>query len=392
MRSLPKTVALAATLLAGMAPPAAAEPAKSIRIGLVTTLTGPPAVLGQHTRDGFQFAVKQLGGKIGGIPAEVLVVDDELKPEVGIQRVQNLIERDKVDTIVGIIFSNMLMATARHMVNGKTVFIGTNAGPSPLAGKNCSPYLFSAAYQNDQNAEAMGRHATAKGYRKIIIVAPSYQAGGDVAAGFKREYKGAIVDEIYVPLTQPDFSSDLAKVATSGADAAFVFMPGGLGVTFVKQWRQAGITLPMLSAHTIDETNLPALQDAALGLGSVTNWSPGLDNPASRRFVEAFEAEYKYTPANYAAHAYDAAIWLDAAVASLKGEIADRTALIRALRSVKFDSLRGRFEVGTNQFPIQDYYLASAEKRADGRYVTRVDSKIVEGLPDAYGRDCKMEF
>lgn len=378
-----KTMRIASTtlaLFAALSAPAAAEPAKSVRIGLVSTLTGPPAVLGQHTRDGFLLAIKQLGGKIGGIPAEVLVVDDELKPEIGIQRVETLIEREKVDAIVGIVFSNILMATARRMVDGKTVFIGTNAGPSPLAGRNCNPYLFSAAYQNDQNAEAMGRHATRKGYRKIVVVAPNYQAGKDVVAGFKREYKGEIVDELFVPLTQPDFSSDLAKVVSAGADAAFVFMPGGLGVTFVKQWRQAGITLPMLSAHTIDETNLPALQEAAVGASAVTNWSPSLDVPASRNFVEAFRAEYKYTPANYAAHAYDAAMWLNAAITAAKGEIVDRTKLIDALRKTKFVSVRGRFEIGTNQFPIQDYYLVSVKKRDDGSFATEIEDKIVEGV------------
>ncbi|MGO4407972.1 ABC transporter substrate-binding protein [Bosea sp. RAF48] len=382
----------ALALLAALSAPASAEPVKSVKIGLVSTLTGPPAVLGQHTRDGFQLAIKQLGGKIGGIPAEVVVVDDELKPEIGIQRVEYLIEREKVDAIVGIVFSNILMATARRMVDSKTVFIGTNAGPSPLAGRNCSPYLFSAAYQNDQNAEAMGRHATSRGYRKIVVVAPNYQAGKDVVAGFKREYKGEIVDEIFVPLAQPDFSSDLAKVVSSGADAAFVFMPGGLGVTFVKQWRQAGVALPMLSAHTIDETNLPALQEAAVGTSGVTNWSPALDVPASRAFVEAFRAEYKYTPANYAAHAYDAAMWLNAAVTASRGEIADRAKLIDALRKTKFESVRGRFEIGTNQFPIQDYYLVAVTKRDDGSYATEIDRKIVEGLPDAYGKDCKMPF
>lgn len=387
-----KIAVSALALLTALSTAASAEPAKSIRIGLVTTLTGPPAVLGQHTRDGFQLAIKQLGGKIAGIPAEVLVVDDELKPEVGIQRVQQLIERDKVDAIVGIVFSNILMATARRMVDGQTVFIGTNAGPSPIAGARCSPYLFSAAYQNDQNAEAMGRHAAQKGYRKIVVVAPNYQAGKDVVAGFKREYKGEIVDEIFVPLTQPDFSGDLAKIVAAKADAAFVFMPGGLGVTFVKQWRQAGVTLPMLSAHTIDETNLPALQDAAVGTSGVTNWSPALDVPASRAFVEAFKAEYKYTPANYAAHAYDAAIWLNAAATSLKGDIADRTKLIEALRKTRFDSVRGRFAIGPNQFPIQDYYLVAVKKGADGSYATQIESKIAEGLPDAYGKECKMPF
>lgn len=392
MHKTTRTTATALALLAAPSAPAMAEPAKSVKIGLVSTLTGPPAVLGQHTRDGFQLAIKQLGGKIGGIPAEVVVVDDELKPEIGIQRVEYLIEREKVDAIVGIVFSNILMATARRMVDGKTVFIGTNAGPSPLAGRNCSPYLFSAAYQNDQNAEAMGRHATSKGFRKIVVVAPNYQAGKDVVAGFKREYKGEIVDEIFVPLTQPDFSSDLAKVVSSRADAAFVFMPGGLGVTFVKQWRQAGITLPMLSAHTIDETNLPALQDAAAGTSAVTNWSPALDVPASRKFVEAFKAEYNYTPANYAAHAYDAAMWLNAAVTVSKGEIADRTRLIEALRKARFESVRGRFEIGTNQFPIQDYYLVSVNKRGDGSFATKIESKIAEGLPDAYGKECKMPF
>src|SRR3989304_3879719 len=268
--------------------------AQSVKVGVMLTLSGPAAVLGQHARDGFQLGIKHLGGKLGGLNADVIVVDDELKPDVGVQKVQALLERDKVDIVVGVIFSNVMMAIAKPVFDANTILVSPNAGPSPLAGKGCSPWFFSAAWQNDQNHEAMGKYAQDAGYKKVVLIAPNYQAGKDSMAGFKRHFKGEVVEEIFNQVNQLDFAAEIAKIAALKPDAVFAFEPGGMGVNFVKQYAQAGLAgkIPFLSAFTVDETTLPATQNAALGLLGGSQWAPNLDNPVNKRVVADYEKDY----------------------------------------------------------------------------------------------------
>jgi branched-chain amino acid transport system substrate-binding protein len=380
----------AAALAAGMAlvaAPAAAE----VKVGMMLTLSGPPAVLGQHARDGFQLAVKELGGKLGGEDAEVIVVDDELKPDVAVDRVKALIERDDIDVFVGVIFSNVMMAVYKPLIEAEVVTISPNAGPSPIAGAQCSPYFFSTSWQNDQNHEVMGQYAQDQGYERVIVMAPNYQAGKDSVAGFKRYFKGEIADEIYTQLGQLDFSAELARIAAAQPDAIFTFMPGGMGVNLVKQYRQAGLadTIPFLSAFTVDETTLPATQDDAVGLLAGANWAPDLDAPGNAAFVSAFEAEYGYVPALYAAQGYDAAKLLDAAIKEAGG-VGDNAALIDALAKADFQSVRGDFSFNTNHMPIENFYLVEAVKRDDGSYATSVKETVFENHGDAYADQCSM--
>lgn len=365
--------------------------ADGLKIGFLATLSGPPAVLGQHMRDGFLLGVKQAGGKLGGIDAEVIVVDDELKPDAALTKVQGLLERDKVDMMAGVVFSNVLMAVYKPVIQSETIFISANAGPSPIAGKGCSKYFFSTSYQNDQNHEVMGRHASQKGYGKMVVMAPNYQAGKDAIAGFKRHYNGEIVAEIYTKLGQLDFSAELARIADLQPDAIFTFMPGGMGVNLVKQYAQAGLkdAIPFLSTFTIDETTLPATKDLALGMFSGAEWAPNLDNPANARFVREFQAEYGYAPSLYAAQGYDAARLIDAAV-GMAGGIKDKAALLSALNAAPFESVRGDFRFNSNQFPIQDFYLVKAVKEGD-HYVTEAVEKVFDDFGDAYAGSCRMK-
>ncbi len=385
-----KTMLLAASALAlAAAAPLPALAQAKVKVGVVTTLSGPSAALGQHLRDGFALGVKSLGGKLGGLDAEVIVVDDELKPDAAVTKVRGLLDRDQVDVVVGVIFSNVLMAVHKPVVDSGTPFIGTNAGPSPAAGRACSPWFFSTAYQNDQNHEVLGKHAQDTGYKKVVLIAPNYQAGKDALAGFKRHYQGEVADEIYTPLGQLDFSAELAKVAAAKPDAVFTFMPGGMGVNLVKQWKQAGLTAPLLSAFTVDETSLPAAGDAAVGLLTGAQWAPGLDNAASKAFVSAFEKEFSYVPAMYAANAYDAALLLDSAIKAAGGT--DKAKLRDAIKAAKFQSVRGDFAFNTNQFPIQDFFLAQVEKRSDGKFQTRPVKTVFSKYGDAYAKDCAMK-
>jgi branched-chain amino acid transport system substrate-binding protein len=387
MKHLIKSLGLAATVsLVAFS----AQAQEKLKVGLLLTLSGPSAVLGQQARDGFQLAVKEMGGKLGGRDVEVVVTDDELKPDVAVTKVKGLLERDKVDFVVGPIFSNVAVAVHKPIVDTNTFYISTNAGPSNLAGKQCNPYFFATSYQNDQNHEVLGKVAQDRGYKKVYLLAPNYQAGKDALAGFKRHYKGEVVEESYVPLNTLDFQSELAKIASMSPDAIFTFMPGGMGVNLVKQYKGAGLMekIPFLSAFTVDESTLPAQQDAAIGAWGGSNWAPNLDTPQNKRFVQAYEAAYSSVPGSYAMHAYDAALLIDAALKATGGKTDNKDAVRAAIRKAEFKSLRGDFKFGTNGFPVQDFYLVKVAKRADGKFQTEIAEKVFDDYTDAYAKEC----
>src|SRR3954447_8023902 len=263
----------------------AANAQEKLKIGVIVTLSGPAAALGQQVRNGFSLAVKDLGGKMAGRDLEVSVADDELKPDGAVSKVKGLLERDNVDFVVGPIFSNILQAIHKPVTDTKTFLISPNAGPSTFAGKDCNPFFYVTSYQNDQVHEILGKVAQDRGYKRMYLMVPNYQAGKDSVAGFKLDYKGEIVEESYMPLNTLDFQPELSKISSQKPDALFTFMPGGLGVNLVKQYRQAGLadSIPVLSAFTVDESTLPAQQDAAVGMFGGANWAPNLDNPQNKK-------------------------------------------------------------------------------------------------------------
>jgi branched-chain amino acid transport system substrate-binding protein len=379
--------ALTAIALATVTPAQAQE---KVRIGLMLTLSGPPAALGQQARNGFEMALKDLGGKLGGREAELVVVDDELKPDVAVTKAKALIDRDKVDFVVGPTFSNVLGAIAKPVTDAKVFLISPNAGPSPLAGRGCSPFFFATSYQNDQVHQVSGKVAQEKGYKKLYLVAPNYQAGKDAITGAKRDYKGEIVEESYVPLNTLDFQSELAKIASMKPDAVFAFLPGGMGVNFIKQYKQAGLAgrIPVLSSFTVDESTLPAQGEAALGMMSGSNWAPDLDTPQNKKFVAAYVAQHNAVPASYAFQAYDAALLIDGALKATGGKTDDKDALRAALMKADFTSLRGPFKFSRNGFPVQDFYLTKVGKRADGKLETQIVEKVFKDYPDTYLPEC----
>jgi branched-chain amino acid transport system substrate-binding protein len=370
---------------------ASAHAQDKLRIGIITTLSGPPAVIGQQMRDGFKLAVQHLGGKLGGRETEILVQDDELKPDLAVSKVKAFVERDKVEFVVGPVFSNILQAIMKPATEGGAILISPNAGSSNFAGKDCNANFFVTSYQNDQIHEVLGRYAQDAGMKKAFIMAPNYQAGKDALIGFKRDFKGEIADEVYVPLGQLDYSAELTKIAAAKPDAIFVFLPGGMGVNFVKQFRQAGLAdrVTFLSAFTVDEATLPAQQDAAIGFFGGANWAPNLDNAQNKRFVSEFEKEFGAVPGTYAFQAYDAAQLIDSALRQTKGSSSDKQALRAALMKADFQSLRGNFKFNVNHYPIQDFYLVKVAKRPDGKFQTEIVQKVFENYGDRYAKDCK---
>ena len=384
-----KKLALVGAMIGLSATAAGAQ--EKLKVGLIATLSGPPAVLGQQLRNGFQLAVKNLGGKLGGRDVEVVVEDDELKPDVAVNKAKALVDRSKVDFVVGPIFSNMLIAIMKPVTDAGVILISPNAGTSNFAGKECNPNFFVTSYQNDQNHEVMGKYAQDAGMKKVFLMAPNYQAGKDAIAGFKRYFKGEIADEVFVPLGQLDYSAELTKIAAASPDAIFVFLPGGMGVNFVKQFRQAGLAdkVKFLSAFTVDESTLPAQKEAAVGFFGGANWAPNLDNPQNKKFVASYEAAYNGVPGTYAFQAYDAAMLIDSAIKAVKGDLSNKDAVAAALKKADFTSLRGAFKFNTNGYPIQDFYLTKVAKRPDGKFQTEIVQKVFENYGDRYAKDCK---
>ncbi|WP_108259122.1 ABC transporter substrate-binding protein [Mangrovicoccus ximenensis] len=381
LRSTLSVLALGAAALPAIA---SAEP---VKVGVLLTLSGPPAVLGEHARDGALLALKDLGGTLGGQEAEFLVTDAEGKPDIAAQKARRLVESDGADFVIGPIFSNIMAAIAGPVTEGGAFLLSPNAGPSVFAGEGCNPDIFVVSYQNDQPDQVMGSHANSAGYGNVVLIAPNYQAGMDHLGGFKRTYEGSVTTELLTQLGQLDYSAELAQIAAFQPDAVYAFLPGGMGVNFVKQYEQAGLSgIPMLSSFTTDETTLPAMQEAALGKFSSGSWAPDLDMPGNAEFVEAFVSEYGRVPASYAAYAYDAVMLLDAAIAEAGTE--DRDALREALKTADFPSLRGKFAFGANQFPVQDFYLTEVVQREDGAFATSAKELVVADYVDAYAGAC----
>ncbi len=383
-------VLLAAALIGAAIGASAQTP---IKIGFIAELSGPQGALGQDQYDAFMLVVEQNGGKLGGVPVQVIREDSQLKPEVATQIVDKLIEKENVPIITGITFSNVMMAVHKKITDKEVFLIGSNAGPAPIAGAQCSPYAFITSWQNDNQAEVVGKYATDKGYKRVIGMAPNYQAGKDFIAGFKRYFKGEVIDEIYTPLNQPDFSAELAQVSAKNPDAIYVFYPGGLGVNFVRQYKQAGLAgkIPLLSTSTTDGSTLPAQKEDALGVISGTFWGPDFNNPVNRKFVEDFEKKFNRIPSQYAAQAYDAALLLDSAIGKVKGNVADKKAFMAALKSADFKSLRGDFKFNNNNFPIQDMYVFEVAKDPKGRVSLKTISAPLKNHQDAYHTQCALK-
>ena len=363
-----------------------------IRIGLIYTLSGPPSALGQQSKNAFELAVKDLGGKMGGKEVELFVADDTLKPDVAVQKVHELVERDKVDIIVGPIFSNVLQAIHKPVMDSGKILISTNAGASSFAGALCNPHFFVTSYQNDQIYAALGKVANEKGYKRVYAMVPNYQAGKDALAGFKSTYTGTLIEESLVPLNNLDFAPEVSKLNAANPDALFTFMPGGLGINLIKQMKQSGVQgrFPVISAFTADEATLPVLGDAADGIFGALTWAPTMDNPQNKKFVAEYEAAYNAIPASYAMQAYDTAMLIDSAVRAIGGNTSDTKALSAAIKKADFKSLRGPFKFNVNGYPIEDFYLTKVVRRDDGKYQTSIVEKVLENNADSYAKDCKL--
>ena len=382
------------SLLAALALAPGLANADPIKVGIANDISGPFAALGAEARDGFNLAIKELGGKLGGQQAEFLQTDMGGNPDQARQLVTRYIQREKVDFFTGPIGSNVALAVGPALFAAKIPYLSNNPGPSQYAGAQCNKFWFGNSYQNDAFHEAAGKVAADRGYKKVFIMAPDYPAGKDALTGFKRGYKTAVAEELYIKLGQIDYAAELAQIRAAKPDAVYIFLPGGMGINFVKQFVSTGLaqgTALVGPGFSADEDVIQAVGEPMLGMVNTAQWAHDLDVPQNKKFVEAFRKEYngRY-PSVYAAQAYDVIMSIDAAVKQAGGKASDRDAIVKALEQADYPSVRGSFTYGKNHYPIQAYYARVVEKDGSGRITNKLTGKVFDKYQDVYVGDCKL--
>lgn len=362
--------------------------ADTVKVGYVTTLSGSAGIIGKQMQNAVELALEHKGGKLGGMEAEIIYADDQRKPDVAKQLANRLVKSDKVDVVAGVIWSNLLMAIHKPVTRGGTLLISSNAGPSPIAGDQCHKNFFSMSWQNDQTPEAMGKYMQDAGVKSVYLMAPNYQAGKDMMAGFKRYYKGAVAAEVYTKLGQNDFQAELSALRAAAPEATMIFQPGGMGINFVKQWKQAGMddVSKLFQIFSVDGVSIPALKESALGILGTMSWSPDLDNDINKKFVADYKTKHGGYPSFYAAQAYDTILAIDHAIA--KSGTKDTAKLRAALAAGDIPTTRGMLKMNSNHFPIQNFYLRDTVKDADGVVTTKVISTVFTDHADSYASRC----
>jgi len=393
-RQLPKRISvISAAALALAAGPALAQQ-KTVKIGFISTFSGPPAAIGNDMKNSFELGLDHHGRKLGGLPVEVIYEDDQIKPEVGVQKTQKLIESDKVDFVVGYIWSNVLLASLKPLTDSKTMTVVTNAGASQLAGELCSPYVFSTSWNNDQTPASVGLYMNQKGVKTAFLIGPNYAAGKDMLAGVQSTFKGQIVgQELTRWPDQLDFSAELSKAREAKPDVIFAFYPGGAGVQFITQYAQSGLKgqIPLYTAFTVDDLSLPRLKDLAVGIPGAQEWVNDLPNDANKKYVADYKAKYNSSPSFYGAQTYDAVGLIDSAITAVKGDLTNKEGMRKEMEKADFKSVRGPFKYGNNHIPIQNFYLQDAVKNADGTYALHTVATIVKDNQDTFHDKCSMK-
>jgi branched-chain amino acid transport system substrate-binding protein len=387
-----KLLRLTATVLA-LSAAFNVQAADKVKVGMLTTLSGAGAGLGVDIRDGFDLALKHLGNKFGNLPVEVITSDDQQNPEVAKQMTDRLLKKEKVDFMTGIVFSNVMLGVGPGIFASKTHYVSANAGPSQYAGEQCNPYFFNVAWQNDNLDEAVGKMVTEQGFKNVMLLAPNYPGGKDNLNGFKRTYKGKVVDEIYTKMGQLDYGAELAQIRAAKPDAVFIFLPGGMGINFIKQFADAGLSKSIQlfgPGFSADEDIIKAVGAPMIGMRNASQWGHDMDNPQNKRFVADFMKAYGRMPSLYASQGYDAAMLIDSAVRGVNGKIENKEAVTKALKAANFKSVRGDFKFNNNHYPIQDYYARVIEKNKEGRVTNRTLGMVMKDHGDVYAASCKM--
>ena len=367
---------------------------KEVRIGYINTFSGGAAIYGKHQKDGLELALDHLGRKMGGLNVKMIYGDDQRKPDVGRQQADKMLKKDKAHIIAGITWSNVLAAVQRRVIRSKKILISTNAGWSAMAGKNCSPYFFSTSWNNDQTPEAMGELINQEKLKSVFLISANYQAGKDMLTGFERTYKGKVTGRILYRLGQRDYQAEISQIRAVKPAALFGFVPGPMGIAFIKQYRAAGLhkTIPFYSVFTVDYLTLKGHGKAAIGTYHTSYWDNTSKNPANQKFIRDFKAKYGYHPSMFSAQAYDMPLLVDSGVRGVGGNLSDVKGMIQAMEKADFASVRGKFAYNMNHIPIQNFYRREVRADANGDPEIVATGVVLKDHKDAYSDQCKMKW
>ncbi len=366
--------------------------AENLRIGFITTLSGGGAALGVDIKDGFEHALNERGGKLGGLDVDLTIIDDTRKVEVAKQAATKLIKQDDVHIMTGMIWSNLTLAVVPGVLRADKIYISPNSGPSAFAGKRCDKNFFNVAWQNDNLHEAAGQYVNDLGVKRAYTIAPNYPGGKEAVTGFKRYFKGEIVGEVYTKLGQTDYAAEIANLRAAKPEGLFIFLPGGMGINFIKQFDQSGLNEEVKlfgSAFSFDEVTLQAVGKAALGVYNTAQYTYDLDNEANNAFVASFEKAYGRKPSLYVSQGYETALAIDAAVAKVGGNLENKDALRAAIKEADFASVRGKFRFANDQFPIQDIYVRQVVSNGD-QVTNKTIGTVFKDHANAYTDQCGM--
>jgi len=362
-----------------------------VKIGLITTLSTAGGALGQDMRDAFQLAAKEEGGKLGGVPVDLMVADDGLNPNTAKDIAERMLQHDGIRLFTGIIYTNVTLAIVPDLLRAGAVVIQNNTGPVELDGKNCNPNLFGSAWHGEAPGESAAAAANARNTKQLMTIVPNYTSGLEQRGAFKRGFKGQILDDILVKLNQTDYAAEISQIKLRRPEGIYMFLPGGMGISFMRQLHQADIgDIPMYAATTVSEQVTATVGEAARNVVGSAPWTPDLDNPASRKFVAEFREAYKRTPTVYAANGYDTAKLIGSALAATRGDISNIAAVRKAILAAKFDSVRGKFAFGASQYPVEDWYMTTVSKDASGTYVPHNAGKVLTAHGSPYADQCKF--
>jgi len=390
-RDFLKTAAAGTALAAanGIFPSFAIGQQAKLRVGLMLPYTGTYAQLGVAITNGFKLAVGEKGGKLAGREIEYFTVDDESDPAKAPENINRLIQRDKVDLVVGTVHSGVLLGMVKVARETGTLLICPNAGADEATGPLCSPNIFRTSFSNWQTTYPLGQVFKNKGHKTAVFITWKYAAGQQMLEGFREGFEklgGKLVKELFLPFPQVEFQPLLTEIASIKPDAVASFFAGGGAAKFLKDYAAAGLKgkIPLYGSGFLTDGVLDAVGDAAEGVETTLHYGDGIDLPRNRQFRLDYAKTYKLQPDVYAVQGFDAGQLLAAAVEAVKGDIGNKQGMIKAMESTKIDSPRGAWTMSKAHNPVQDYYLRKVVGKEN-----RVMGVAHKALADP-ARGCKM--
>jgi branched-chain amino acid transport system substrate-binding protein len=367
----------------------------SIVIGIVATTSGAGAIPGQDLIDGFSLALRQLGGRFANQEVRVVITDDKGSPDTARQQVKRLMERERLDIVLTAVSPASMIAIIKPLTEARLFVLDLDQAPAPLAGPECSPFLFGLAAPADGVHEALGQHLAAERMRRLVVIGPDAPKTNDAAAALKRTFHGEVAAVLMPKPGATTYESEIARIHDLKPDAVYTVLSGGMGVAFVRAYHAAGLRadIPLFAAWPlVERPMLPAMGEAAVDVVSISPWSPDLDSIPNKRLVSDFESEYGRPATTWAAQGYDSAFLLDAALKATNGKTGDSEALRAGLRRADFVSVRGGFKFNTNHFPVLTYYLRKVTRDAKGRLTHEMGGAVLKDWRDRQASSCPLRW